>query len=169
MKTTPTSGIEDSRESERTPVARRTRALPQSVRVAGILALVSRTIDRFRHRRPVPGAVGLDALAAAQGLTASERRTLDLLHPSCRERYARALGDGRRLLVETRLDREEHSNLVRGRAISEAAELGAAFGDELDDQERLSGARWMIRNWPGLSYESRSLVESSEESSAITE
>lgn len=162
MKTT-SRDIEAIRESELTPVTRRPRAISQHLRFAGISALVSRAIDRFRDRRPVPRAVGLDALATAQGLTAAERRTLDLLHPSCRERYARALGDGRRLLVETRLDREEHSDLVRGRAIAEAAELGAAFGNELDDQERLSGQRWMIRNWPGLSYESRSLVEAPEE------
>lgn len=159
MKTTSSAEIEACRESERTPVARRPASLSEHFRVSRISALVSRAIDRFRQRRPVLGSVGMDALTSTQRLTATERRTLDLLHPSCRERYARALSDGRRLLAQTRLDREEHSDLVRGRAIAEAAELGAAFGDELDRQERLSGERWMSRHWSGLSYESRILVE----------
>src|SRR3990172_4794467 len=97
--------------------------VPHGVR-ATIQSRLSKVAAWSKRRFGHHDSVDLDALAAEHGLAPAERETLGLLSPACRERYARALGDGRRCLIETRLDREKHTSYVVGRAVKETARVG---------------------------------------------
>lgn len=104
-------------------------------RVVASVVRLARVAWGRRGRIARRDALAVESLARAHGLSAAERLALGCIGPSYRERYCRAIEDGRRVSVGARLDRSEFA-----RSLSRASRESHGFGAIYWGAATLAGA-----------------------------